>query len=332
RSYALAVRKTGAFDLYADTRSQVYAGVEAERPSTNEAVDATAGQVVLYGGKVATTYFYSSSGGRTASIQDVWNARPVPYLVSVADPYDTISPHHSWGPVVFTSARLAKVLKVPGALVDVQAPLNSSGRVQEIVATGTRGQVTVAAKDVRSMLGLDSTWFSLGQLSLSKPAKSSVAYGSRLRLDGVARGVTAPVLQQRPPHGTWTSSGALAVAQDGTLGVVVKPAAATEYRLAVNGVAASGVVKISVQPVVRLTPPTDPTTLRGTFKPALENTLVQVQRNDGVAWRTVATARSSADGAFAAQLTLNPGNYRARVAPGHGLAVGLSQILKVVAQ
>ena len=56
-------------------------------------------QVVLYGGKVATTYFFSTSGGRTASIEDAWpGSQPVPYLVSVPDPYDTASPYHSWGP------------------------------------------------------------------------------------------------------------------------------------------------------------------------------------------------------------------------------------------
>src|SRR6266849_8700726 len=41
RSYALATRRTGAFDLYSDTRSQVYLGIEHERPSTTAAVNAT---------------------------------------------------------------------------------------------------------------------------------------------------------------------------------------------------------------------------------------------------------------------------------------------------
>src|SRR5580765_7518840 len=88
RSYALATRRTGAFDLYPDTRSQVYLGIEHEKPSTNAAVNATAGRVVLYEGEVAKTFFFSTSGGRTASAEDVFG-EPVPYLVSVADPYDS---------------------------------------------------------------------------------------------------------------------------------------------------------------------------------------------------------------------------------------------------
>src|SRR6266511_3008193 len=112
RSYALATRKSGAFDLYPDTRSQVYLGIDHEKPSTNAAVDATADKVVLYQGEVAKTFFFSSSGGRTASAEDVWG-EAVPYLVSVPDPYDSISPHHDWGPFTFTGAKLAKVLKMP---------------------------------------------------------------------------------------------------------------------------------------------------------------------------------------------------------------------------
>src|SRR5215212_4985478 len=72
RSYALATRKpNGAFDAYADVRSQVYGGLDAERAETNAAVQATAGQIVLYEGKVATTYFFSTSGGRTADVGEI---------------------------------------------------------------------------------------------------------------------------------------------------------------------------------------------------------------------------------------------------------------------
>src|ERR671931_1523044 len=126
RSYALAVRKSGAFDLYPDTRSQVYLGLDHERPSTNAAVDATAGKVVLYEGQVAKTFFFSTSGGRTASAEDVWG-EPVPFLVSVPDPYDSISPYHDWGPLAFTGAKLAKLLKIKGQqIVDLQPELNAS--------------------------------------------------------------------------------------------------------------------------------------------------------------------------------------------------------------
>lgn len=63
RSYAIATKKTGAFDMYADERSQVYGGASAEDPRTSDAVRDTAGKVATYKGKVATTFFFSTSGG-----------------------------------------------------------------------------------------------------------------------------------------------------------------------------------------------------------------------------------------------------------------------------
>ena len=54
RSYALAApEQDGDFDLYPDTRSQVYGGIAAESPPRPRAVNATAGQVVLYDGELA---------------------------------------------------------------------------------------------------------------------------------------------------------------------------------------------------------------------------------------------------------------------------------------
>ncbi len=99
RSYAIANLQTaGPFDLFADGRSQIYGGVALETPATNAAVDATRGKVVLWQGKVADTLYSSSSGGRTASAQSALGQN-LPYLASVADPYDTLSPYHDWGPM-----------------------------------------------------------------------------------------------------------------------------------------------------------------------------------------------------------------------------------------
>src|SRR5262249_39119712 len=51
RSYAIAKRQaTGPFDVYPDTRDQVYGGVAAEHLETTAAVKATSGQVLTYGG------------------------------------------------------------------------------------------------------------------------------------------------------------------------------------------------------------------------------------------------------------------------------------------
>src|SRR4029079_4722565 len=97
RSFALAVSSGGSFDVYDDTRSQVYGGKASETRSTNRACKRTKHQVIRYRKHIATTYYSSSSGGRTEAVQFGFpGATPVPYLKSVKDPYDRISPDHSW--------------------------------------------------------------------------------------------------------------------------------------------------------------------------------------------------------------------------------------------
>src|SRR5439155_3384537 len=145
RSYALATKKVGApFDAYADTRSQMYLGTSNESPFTTAAVNATKGQVLQYGGKVATTFFYSTSGGQTESSQG-WIGTALPYLVSVPDPYDDISPYHSWGPVPVTAQTISKALKVPGPITDATAVPNAAGRVGKLNLVTALAPQTVSA-------------------------------------------------------------------------------------------------------------------------------------------------------------------------------------------
>jgi SpoIID/LytB domain protein len=329
RSYALATRKTGgAFDLYPDTRSQVYLGIDHEKPSTNAAVDATAGKVVLYQGQVAKTFFFSTSGGRTASAADVWG-EAVPYLVSVSDPYDSISPYHNWGPFTFTGAKLAKLMKMPGRVVDLQPQLNSSGRIKTLNVVGTKSTVAVPGGDLRRRLGLRSTWFSLGVLSLSAPT-ITVTYGSRARLTGTARGMSEATLEQRA-GGAWEQVGAVAAGKAGALSVVVKPAATTQYRLT-SGKVAAAAVRVPVAPLLRFYPVRLQDQLRGYVRPvALQGSTVFIQRQDGTRWVTLARSTVDAQGDFLAKLELTSGVYRARAASGRGFVAGNSPVLQVSA-
>jgi stage II sporulation protein D len=326
RSYALATRRTGAFDLYPDTRSQVYLGIEHEKPSTTAAVDATAGQVVLYQGEVAKTFFFSTSGGRTASAEDVWG-EAVPYLVSVPDPYDSISPHHTWGPVAYTGAALAKRLKMKGRVVDVQTELNSSGRIKQLTVVGTLGTVEMPGASVRQRLGVQSTWFTVGVLSLTAPT-TTVVYGSRAQLTGVARGLSDPVLQQL--DGTsWKDVGAVKPDNDGTVTVSIKPPVTTRYRLATGKVSAPS-VRIPVAPLVRFYTPRTPDQLNGYVRPlSLAGARVLIQRQQGPGWITAAQTTVASDGTFLAKLQLTDGVYRARIGSGRGYVAGTTPLLQV---
>jgi stage II sporulation protein D len=97
RSFALSAQVDGnGFDLYDTVSSQVYEGIESETASTNLAANATRGEVLVYGGEIAQTYFSACSGGHTESVQNVFFGPAIPYLVGVPDPYDNLCPLHTW--------------------------------------------------------------------------------------------------------------------------------------------------------------------------------------------------------------------------------------------
>lgn len=68
------------FDVYADTRDQVYRGRTGTAPITDRAVRETAGQVVLYGDDLVRAYYSSTCGGHTSTLTDVWEREGAPYL------------------------------------------------------------------------------------------------------------------------------------------------------------------------------------------------------------------------------------------------------------
>jgi stage II sporulation protein D len=160
RSYALSTRRTGTFDLYADTRSQVYEGRSTETPATNKAVKATAGQVVTYHGEMATTYYYSTSGGQTEDSRYGFGGSAVPYLKSVKDPYDDVSPLHNWTER-FSDEQMESKLSglFHGSLLKIDVvQTGDSPRIVRARVVGSSGSETVSGSTLQSRLGLRSTW------------------------------------------------------------------------------------------------------------------------------------------------------------------------------
>jgi stage II sporulation protein D len=161
RSYALRSLRPGSpYDVFADTRSQVYRGVMAETVTTTAAVRATRARVVTAGGQIAQTFFFSTSGGRTATNEEAFGGLPISYLRSVDDPHDDLSPYHDWT-ARFTRADARRKLKsvtlgtLRGLAVASRTP---SGRAATVTVQGSGGDQTVSAATIRTLLGLRSTW------------------------------------------------------------------------------------------------------------------------------------------------------------------------------
>lgn len=160
RTYALTAHAGAKFDVYADTRSQVYRGVAAHTPQTNAAVAATAGQIVTYEGRPAITYFFASSGGATESVQDGFpGAAPEPWLQGVPDPYE-VAAQHAWSvSMSFASAAARLRGLLHGAFRGIEVlGRGSSPRITSVEVLGSRGVTTTTGADIAARLGLQSTW------------------------------------------------------------------------------------------------------------------------------------------------------------------------------
>jgi len=82
---SLGRHRAAGFDLCDWVHCQAYGGATSEKPSTDAAVEATRGEALTFGGKVARAVYHAVCGGHTENIEDVWNSDPVPYLRGVED-------------------------------------------------------------------------------------------------------------------------------------------------------------------------------------------------------------------------------------------------------
>ena len=167
RSFALTASVGGdGFDLYSDTRSQVYKGLESEYTTTDEAAEATKGQVLMYEGQVAETLFSACSGGKTESVANVFGSS-IPYLVGVPDPYDDLCPLHDWT-LKFSGPEISEKLSglLDGRLKKVVITKTGySPRIIEAKLYGTGGVTTATGEQLQIALGGYSTWMTFQKIT-----------------------------------------------------------------------------------------------------------------------------------------------------------------------
>ena len=172
RTYAvryLGRRSAQGFDVFATVDDQVYGGVAAEHAPVSRAVLETVGEILEYGGQPILAYYHSTCAGRTAAIDEVWNDRPLPYLVSVVDvnpstgeAYDRASSRFRWTER-WTGAQMIAVLNRTLAdslggrrISDIREmrvlERTESGRVRAMRIVTDAGTVTVGKDRVRWIL------------------------------------------------------------------------------------------------------------------------------------------------------------------------------------
>ncbi len=170
RNYAFKnIDKHGNYDLCATTHCQVYLGYDHERESTNAAVDATAGKLIMNSDGPITAYYHSTCGGSTENSEDVW-VSVLSYCKAVSCPYCTSSVHRDWSAThtvseIETKLNANDATKVPGTLIGLEiTSLRGPRRVGTVKIIGTDGEVEVSGSKFKSVLGLRSTWFTISRI------------------------------------------------------------------------------------------------------------------------------------------------------------------------
>jgi stage II sporulation protein D len=151
--------KTG-FDVCPTTCCQVYKGYSYEVASCNEAINQVKDLVITYNGKLANSIFYfSSSGGRTEDVQNVWGST-VPYLVSVEDRYETI---YNWTKTLHASDIKAKIPQLGNILGVSITQTAQSGRVTQLSVRGDNRSdpLTYLREKCKTLFGLDSQLYTI---------------------------------------------------------------------------------------------------------------------------------------------------------------------------
>jgi stage II sporulation protein D len=330
RSYALSSGGHCGGGLFCSGVSdQVYGGLDGETSTTNSAVAATAGRVVVYKGSVAQTFFSSSTGGRTASSADTWGTS-LPYLQSVADPADlnADNPNRFWR-VLRSARQMRSSLGLPRTPRDGTAQRNSSDRVSGLRFTGPGWVTPVEGGDsLRWRLNIRSNRFWLGVLRIT-PQRTRVVIGDRVSLGVLVRNLGSGKLARRPRGAvSWIHVADVS----GAKSLSFKPGRSTTYRLTARGVSTTQLVKVAAR--INFNSKQSAGGLGGVVRPlTLAGRTVVVQRRVNGVWRQADTATVASNGSWRARFTVRAGVYRAFVTPpwSSGLVRGVSPTLTIAA-
>jgi SpoIID/LytB domain protein len=175
RGYAYRhLRPDRTWDVVPTADNQVYGGASLEHLRSNLAVDGTAGQVVMYNGVPANTFFFTVAGGYTENNEFAWPgsggnvvAKPIPYLRGQPDydanglAYDRNAPGFAWQSGSFTWAQLSAMMAADartrvGTLSDIQYKRGVSGRVYCVTLVGSARTVNVAGGVFKSVFNANN--------------------------------------------------------------------------------------------------------------------------------------------------------------------------------
>ncbi len=186
------------FHVCADDHCQRYEGLRRMNERAVEAVRATAGQVLMYDGKVCDCRYYKCCGGKTEIWSTCWEDIDVPYIQSVECPYcgrvsertlqlvlnnydQETTDFHDWQ-VSYTADELSEIIRSKsgidfGSILDI-IPLKrgASGRIYQLKIVGTK-HTEIIGKELKIRLWLSRTCLYSSWFEVEKGSSSFVLRG-----------------------------------------------------------------------------------------------------------------------------------------------------------
>jgi stage II sporulation protein D len=172
--YELKSRASQPFHVRRTTQSQVFASKEKYPIRVIKAVDATRGIVLTFSNRLIKAYYSSTCGGKSASIDDVWDCLPQVPFASVPCTYCRESKYYTWQYRI-SKSELRRVLLDEGYRVgtvkDIVIPKDGAGRSGRIRylkiivdEKSHNGVIILSGIRFRGLLNrqeekLKSTWF-----------------------------------------------------------------------------------------------------------------------------------------------------------------------------
>lgn len=180
------------FDVCADDHCQRYEGLGRMNKRAVEAVQATRGEVLVFGDEICDCRFHKCCGGKTEEFETCWADKHVPYLESVDCPYcapdylaDTSAlrkslndydletqDYHDWQ-VQYSGSELGEIIREKSGIDfgDIVAlkPIQrgKSGRIYALEIVGTRHRQVIGKElTIRRWLSkscLYSSWFEVSK-------------------------------------------------------------------------------------------------------------------------------------------------------------------------
>ena len=332
RSYALAelenVVTARAYDLYSDTRSQVYGGIDAESAAVDRGgARRRRARSSSTAARSRRRYFSSSSGGRTVSAAEaLGEARALPRLGGRPLRHALALPRLGPGALrraqgratALEGARRARSTSTShGRALRARREVTPSAPTATSTLTGVGGP---RARSASARRGSRVGWLSLDPAagSRSPTAGRRTLTGRRPRRRPRSRS------RQKAPGGDLADrSRRSRPTRRARSRSRSSRQATTQYRLAA-GQCARRSSRCTVAPLVSASLGAGDGAGDASARRS-PGAAVQLQRQSGASWTTVATGNDRLAGAFAVAAQLSPGSYRVRCAPGHGLSPGVSQ-------